>query len=417
MADTSHSAGARVGKAAHHTFNKNTLETTVPIQHGLVTDTRVSPDFQIGVLSRIDETGSATIGDLAGLFAGYTRPVAAIVAMAEAGVVAIEPVPVIDANTTVIRRQPPDAVDAPTASPPGGRDPSGSDGAMSGLPASVETLLSRSCAPAITVVAGEDRRDVQHAVHLQRPGCYLAIWDDGAVCHIYSGSSNHVANRIASGPHLVDPRPADRIVMITGGEAAFDLTAARILERMFAEAVESLRGTRLTNIELPQGAPVDPESYNRLRLVVAEVLVAMKTAGFAFAECSYRELMAGPRIQYTERAPIRVDGPPEGELHRLEACGVVAEAVRTEDDDWILLRGSQVRNTVVASATASISHRRAALLHSGVLTDAGDHLLLQRDIRLGSGSMCSQFVTGAKSPGLAGWKSVVTEPVAPQPAI
>ena len=398
-------------------FNKNDLETTVPIRHGLVADARVSPDFQIGILSRIDETGRATIGDLVGLVLGYMQPVAAIVAMAEAGVVAIEPVPVIDANTVVTRRQPPDAVDAPAASPPGGRDPSGSGGAMANLPASVETLLARHSVPVITVVAGEDRRNVQLANTLFQAGFYAAVWNDGAICHIYSGSSNHVANRVAFGPHLVDPRPADHIVMITGSAAPFNLTEVRVLERMLAEAIDGLRGTRLSNAEMPQGAPVDPETYNHFRLIVAEVLMAMKANKLAFDQCSYRELMAGPKVLPVERAPIRVDGPPEGERHQLEACGVVAEAVRTEVDDWILLRGSQVRNTVVASATASISHRRAALLHSGVLTDAGDHLLLQRDIRLGSGSMCSQFVTGAKSPGLAGWRPIEAEPPAPQSVV
>ena len=414
MAEHSHSAGPRARKDTREHFNKNRHDMSAPIQHGLVTDTRVSPDFQIGVLSRIDETGSATIGDLAGLVPGYTRPVAAIVAMAEAGVVAIEPVAVIDANTVVTRRQPPDAVDAPAALPPGGRDPSGSDGARTDLPASVETLLARHSVPAITFVAGEDRRDVQLANKLHQAGCYLAVWNDGVLSHIYVGSSNHVANRVAFGPHLVDPRPADHIVMVTGGTAPFNLTEARILERMLAESIDGLRGAGLSNAEMPQGAPVDPQTYNTFRLIVAEVLVAMKANKLAFDQCCYRELMAGPKILPAERAPMRVDGPPDGEHHRLEACGVVAEAVRTDDDDWILLRGSQVRNTVVASATASISHRRAALLHSGVLTDAGDHLVLQRDIRLGSGSMCSQFVTGAKSPGLAGWK-IEPEQTAPQP--
>ncbi len=417
MAENSHSAGPRARKDTRETFNNNNPDNAPLIQRGLITDTRVSPDLQVGLLARIDETGTATIGDLADLFASYPEPVGAVLALAEADVLDLEQVPVIDASTRVTRRQPPDRLEPAADTPPDTPAPPASGGVMANLPNSVETLLARSDAPVVTIVAGDDRRDALRVPHLHQTGPYLGMWRNGTSWDIYAGSSSDMANRIANGPHLIDPRPADHIVMITGGAVAFNLTEARSLERVFAEAIDGLHGTHLINLEIPQGAPVDAASYTRFRLIVAEVLVTLKTAGLAFGQCSNRELMAGPRFLPDERAPLRVDGRPDGELHRLEACGVVAEAVRTEDDSWVLLRGSQIRTAVVASANASISHRRAALLHSGVLIDAGDYLLLQRDLAFGSGSMASQFVTGAKSPGLAGWKPVEPELPEPQSAV
>ena len=145
----------------------------------------------------------------------------------------------------------------------------------------------------------------------------------------------------------------------------------------------------------------------------------MKNSHLTFEDATYRDLLAGPRLMPDERAPARIDGLPEGERHKLIACGAEAEAIATDDGSWIMLRGSRIRALTVATAAASISARKSRLLSCGVLVERGDILELTRDLRLGSPSMAAQFATGAKT-APSFWKPVPVfkaEAKEPQPAV
>ena len=92
----------------------------------------------------------------------------AVLAPSEAGVLDIEQAQVIDANTRVTCRQPPDRLEPAADTPPNTPSPPASGGVMANLPASVETLLARSDVPVVTIVAGDDRRDALRVPHLHK---------------------------------------------------------------------------------------------------------------------------------------------------------------------------------------------------------------------------------------------------------
>ena len=247
MAVSSHKPGARAGKAAHSNFNNNLPDKPHPVHPGLVADPLVTPDFQVSVLAAIDESGSAPFGDLVGLVPDYPNPIAAAFAMAEAGIVEIEPVPVVDMHTRLRRRTPPRPPAALPAHSPTSSNPPGSNDSMAALPPSLTSLSSTWLSPSLTVVAGNDRRDVAGVPSLMRAGIYLALWYGDGPDRIYVGRSGALDDRVATGAHLKEPRLPDAVALITDVNDAIGDRESKIAERMAAEAVQGLRGVTLVN--------------------------------------------------------------------------------------------------------------------------------------------------------------------------
>lgn len=80
------------------------FETVHP---GIVGNALVSPDEQIALLSLLDEQGGyAPLGDCLAALPDHPRPVAALIALAEAGVVVFDPEAAFDAHCIVRRVTP-----------------------------------------------------------------------------------------------------------------------------------------------------------------------------------------------------------------------------------------------------------------------------------------------------------------------
>ena len=180
--------------------------------------------------------------------------------------------------------------------------------------------------------------------------------------------------------------------------------------------VSAAREVTLVN-STPDGMSVSPNRYEELNLFAAMACYALAREGHLFVNLSPRMVLAGPRAEEGRLAPLRAfNEAPDGEVMEL-AFGRdnTALACRRADDDWLLLRGSDIRLDCVPSANASVSYLRAAWHNAGILELAPDgaSYVLSRDMVFSSASAAMHFVVGSKGQGRGGWQKIDTDLVAP----
>lgn len=404
-----------------------------PVHPGLVGHPLVSPTVQVQILSVIDFTGSASIGDIIAELPGHTDPVGAVFALIAAGVLEVRSTGFIDANTIVTRAghcDPQDGADGPVPSPDAGPSdlpptPLASD--IDVLPAnfaelSAEVLPHKLDAvpvsrlqPQIIVGSGERRAGFRRVDCLSRPGVYILLRGRDA----YVGYGADVGARIMNGRQMPGGTP-DCVIAIVDEWNGLSTDDAKAFERILWSWVGNDDDFDLVN-GVPDGAAIDPDRYDQLTLLGAQVALALRQAGLMFLDGSVREHIAGPRTEPDRLgAPRRIDDLPDGRVMELNYCGLTALAADREDGTWLLLRGSDVRVDTVASANASASFQRAAWLHAGLLEPARDSscYVLKRDIVFSSGSAVSHFVSGSKGFGLSAWQPIdEVDADLPEPAL
>ncbi len=401
MANSSSTGAGAPGKSYPHPF-----QTEAPsLIDGLVQHALVSPSIQVQILSIVDETGSATIGDITAEFPDHPDPVGAVMVMVGLNILVLDRRGVLDANTLVRRadREPdPDGAAGPVSNIPGGLggSPMVSSAAFA-IPVGLEHL---EVSPfRANLVVGSERRAFARMEKLRRPGIYGLV----SAAAIYIGMGGDTGLRIASGQQPIEN--IDTIFAITDANGNLTGDDARVAERILWSRAKASHERVVIN-RVPDGIAVDPQRYSEIDAFVAQACLALRHAGMLFIEGSARAVLAGPRTEPGRVAPLRpLNHIPDGEI--LELCfgdGLVALAARQAEDRWILLQGSDVRPEAVASANASTRYLRASWLHSGLLAASPDgrSFVVKRDLVFASGSAVSQFCCGAKGRGLAGWQPI-----------
>lgn len=384
---------------------------------GLVQHPLVSADVQVKILAVIDETGCAKLEDILAVLGQHPQPAGAVMALAQAGVITIEPGRILDTHTRVGRVRQPEGKALASNIP---LDRNGTNAATAAtvridLPRGIAAVSESRHTPGIFRIDGARRAGAANLDLLHRPGVYAALWRE----KVYVGMSSNLAHRITGGSHLAGPRVPDTIIAIIDRQNNLTPTLARIAERTLAMHVAGTQELQLLNM-IPDGdsAVVDESSYSGIRLFVSQVALALRAAGIIFARGNARSILAGPRADAGRLGPLRMEDLPAGNVFELSACGVVAWAVQNpKGGGWTLLKGSEVRKGVVRSATSSAAMLRAELTFAGILIHCGDRLKLLRDVRFASASGASQFVTGMRGNGLAGWKLIGGEEPVPDPVI
>jgi hypothetical protein len=363
---------------------------------GLVSHPALSPEAQVQILSVVDETGSATVGDVIENLPGHPAPVTAVLALVAAGALTIQPVAVLDSNARIAR-----ATGVPDEDVPVQESGSPIDGMP--LPSGFDVIEPLASSPLVLTVDASWRGGARNMPMLQQPGVYLAFTGARA----YVGTSENLANRIANGPHLSD---FEHIAVIVDRNGILTAREAEVVERILHQMATHTGDFAAIN-EIPAGTSVTPQRYEALRLFVVNAMVMLRHAGVMFTGMNFRHVIAGPRaMQDTPVIPI-IDR--DGPIFELEGVGVNARAAQV-GDDWILMRGSTIRRDVVASANSSVSIRRAEYLCSGLLREHGEVYQLISNIRFGSASAAAQFVVGSKG---RSWVAVDPGPTAePAPA-
>lgn len=375
-----------------------TAYTDLPpaIVGGLVQHPLVSPTVQYLVLKTVDETGGAPVEDIVAVLAGHSDPVGAVAVMIGAGLLAREGDGVIDANTIIHRSDGsgPEDSSAPVT-------PRTSDGGP--LPDGFSSVPVSTLHPSILVADGANRRSCARCEVLRRPGFYVLLSGELA----YVGMGSELGLRVASGNQPISD--VDSIICITDAGDGLTVDDARVLERIFHARVAATGEVRLVN-GTPDGAPISPSRFRELNVFAGRVCDALSRAGLLFVRQSPRMVLAGPRAEAGMVEPQRpLNSLPGGEVMELSfGQNLTALAARRGPDDWLLLRGSDIRLDTVPSAAASASVLRGALLFSGILDPAqgGGSYTLTRDICFKSGGAAMHFVIGSKGSGRGGWRPI-----------
>ncbi|GEM_PF-879675 len=393
---------------------------------GLVSHPTLTPRVQVQILSVVDVTGSASIGDIIAELPFHDDPVGAIFALIAADVLVVLTQGFIDAHAIVAR----------SGSGPGGRpdvslvnrdadktsvDASsvalathrttediglsidGSASFEQELPENLVMVPSSALMPRIVMGPGARRAAFKHMPVLNRQGVYIMLRGE----HAYVGYGADVGARIAAGRQMPDGAP-DAIIAIVDSHDGLSAEDARALERILWSSVANDRDYRLLN-GVPDGAAIDSDRYGQLALFASAVVLALRQAGIMFLTGSVRQQLAGPRAEPDRLGAVRrFDDLPDGRVRELNYCGLTALAAERVDGSWLLLRGSDVRIDTVSSASASASFQRAAWLHAGLLEPANDGscYVLKRDMVFSSGSAVGHFCSGSKGFGLSAWCAI-----------
>lgn len=393
------------GASAPH----KSLSVTFPpegssLVNGLVQHALISPSTQVQILSVVDATGSATLGDIVIELPDHPDPVGAVLLMVDAGILTAEVAGVVDAFTLVRRSGPRNPID-------GEPHDDGPEASMSSVDISssiggepgIEAVKMNPFSAAVFVGAGDQRRDFARLEAVRRPGIYVLMNDIWA----YVGTGADVGARVANGRQPIVS--VDTVVAIVDANCALTADDAKALERIMWSRLAGSGERRLIN-GVPDGYEIDPERYNILDAMVAQACLALRHRGILFTQGSMRSVLSGPRAEPQRIGSVRpFNAVPDGEIFEMNfGAGLVALAAKQSDDLWVLLRGSDIRMVSAASASASVGYLRSAWLHSGLLTLApdGKSYTVMRDLVFGSGSAAAQFCCGSKGRGLAGWQPI-----------
>lgn len=364
----------------------NDIPTTapVPLIEGPVADPNLDLDGQIAILAAVDETGSASIGDLIALLPDHPSPGQAIQALIREGALVVTSSGLLDAHSRVKRRVNPPLRQGTSSPQP--------------MKKGVQHLSIVSPEPDIFYASGIDRAYFVHEPRLRQRGVYLALYGSA----VYVGRSGDTACRIAWGSHLRRNGLPDRIIAAVDKHEMLDEAQARTAERLAARMIVKHPDLILLNKSLPAGDRLAGEPYAATERFVTAFferigqasLLSPAAAGQgrlgAAAPVPIQPDLIGPDLD--EPAP---EGQGEGQLFSLESCGVIAKA-RIEDGKLWVLAGSEVRRDPVPSAGSAALKDRQDLLHDGGLVPEGDHLLLTVDLAFDTPSGAANFVAGSR---------------------
>ncbi|WP_116654983.1 hypothetical protein [Pelagibacterium sediminicola] len=408
MVDSIFNCAQSQHKSFAESFSLGTSSTHPAIINGVVQHERVSAAIQIAILEIVDETGSATIGDLVRAIPYHIDVPGAVLALAGAGLLTLDLNGGILDTHSIVRRNAfpaPRGSDSTNGAPSGPLSPAPTGSGSNAGDRKIFSLPVPAFHPAILVAAASERRMLAKNPELQKPGVYILFNRD----EFYVGYGGNTGARVGQGNQPIEN--VTSIVAITDRNNQLEPRDAKALERILWSRV-ALSGLTSTNSEAPEGPAVDPQRYSELEALAGQVCLALWHNDMLFDQISPRLALAGPQTEPGTRAPKRAfNEVPDGDVLELQFCGMTALAARQADDRWVLLRGSDVRLETAPSADPSVLFKRAAFLHSGHLGLApdGKSYIALKDILFSSGTAIAQFCSGSKGRRLSSWTPVEGE--------
>lgn len=204
--------------------------------------------MQVRILSIIDETGSAAVGEIVDALPGHPDPVGAVAVMIRLGILVAELRGVLDANTVVRRADPePDPVGAASRPPTApatacpkvvavAMDPEG--------PSGLERLEVTPFSANLVVGSGTQRGEFGRKGETRRPGIYGLMNSTS----VYIGTGSDAGQRIANGAQPI--RDIETIFVITDANGNLSNEDAKVAERAHRHRCHRRRGCELSALGL-----------------------------------------------------------------------------------------------------------------------------------------------------------------------
>lgn len=257
--------------------------------------------------------------------------------------------------------------------------------------------------PVILHIAGHRRAELAR-VRVTGPAVYVALYANQS--RAYVGVSADYPTRAGEGRHLDTYGAVQNLFIITEAQDRWTLDEARASERIVWETLREVCGLETVG-EIPRGSPV-AHRYAQLRGFCGRALQLIAGSGHVAFDAPDHALLAGAlgNGDIVEKDSV---GLPDGTLHAFVGKNIEAHAIETEEGDWIVLPGSEVWATPVASAGQLVRVRLESLMFAGCLEPhyRDPQLLVARmPLRFPSPSGAAQFVAGSKGYGPAGWHKV-----------
>lgn len=352
---------------------------------GLIADPLIDAATQVAVLAQIDETGSATLGNLMALLPDHANPAEAIIRFVRHGVLTVEP-GLLDGQSLLRRRLMP-ALLKPA-------EPAG--GAGKGEAGPLRRLKLVAPQPEIFFARGVDRAAFTREPYMRRKGIYMALYGNSA----YVGRSGDTASRIAWGAHLRQHGLPDMVIAAVDSTDTLSEAQIMVAERQLCRMVDEATDMERRNKTLPNGAQVSTPDFVVASQFVRQVASALRDAGLAFTNGAMQasaapEAGAAIGSQHHSGHAAAVEVTDSAQSFRLNSCGVVAYA-KVENGKWSVLAGSQVRAVPAPSAGSAASRQRQELLYDGGIVKRDGHLVLTADVVFETASGAANFVVGSR---------------------
>lgn len=352
---------------------------------GLVEDPLIDIDSQIAVLAMIDETGSASFGDLMAILPGHAAPAKIIEAFIRHGVLVIEP-GLIDAQSMLQRKVNPPLRGATSQTAQTLKTTRSERRSNKAGQGKVHHLALVAPEPDIFFASGVDRSYFMREPRLRKKGIYIALYGRTA----YVGRSGDTACRIAWGAHLRVHGMPDRVIAAVDRHGVISDGQTRACERLAARWFNKQADLSLLNPSMPTGYRLSEDGFAQAARFVARFIEKAQTAGLFSNAPGVEDLFVSPT-----NPDLAIKDETTTRLFVLDASGITAKA-RNEKGKWVVLKGSQVRAQPVPSAGSAALKMRQELLYEGGLERRDDCLVLTHDVAFNTASGAANFVAGSR---------------------
>ena len=271
----SSSSGASAPDKAHFP----SFPTAVPLGiAGVVLHPLITASVQVQILSVVDDTGSASLGDIIAESPNHDDPVGAVIALVEDGALTLEVDRHLDAHAVVRRADALGHCSVPEM-PPSGLPCGPSDPAPApALPHGLINVPISTGEPVVVVGSGESRRAFGRVPSLSKAGVYAMIGDD----QVYIGYGGNLGSRIAYGNQPIGR--VETIIAITDPGGGLSGNDGPVAERNFWSRLNAAHPSLRPINGVPSGARVTPDRYTEIDALVARSALALRREGILFLE-------------------------------------------------------------------------------------------------------------------------------------
>ena len=388
MAESIFDARSDAGKSFSFNFHDRDFFGTRESFSGLAMHPLVSGEVQVQLLSLVDHSRSATVGDCIAALTGHPSPVTAVLALANAGLLEIER-GTLSATSRVFRGAgTAHAIPEANSITLKHRSTVLSEAAMQSLEGSVvyrQTFARK--------LEGSDFKPEIFVFDLKAPPLTPNIgmpFSRPSVC--FGLRENHLTFGTVSddgrGPSW---EGYDKLIVLLDHSRSMTVRLADVAQRILGLSFDEMDGHILDG-PVPEGGQCSVAEYEQMRVFVSEALLILRRHSVAFTQYSQGFLMAGPQGPFD--VLYGTEDVTDSEDFALEGDDFAARGVH-QPGAWIVNQGSHVKSAPLGFSETGTSQLRHELNFSGVIEMQGENLVVTSPLRFPTASAAADFVSGS----------------------